>query len=98
MIRIPRKKKKHYSPNLKLFPHKPIIERYYAYFDIEYGIKKYKMSAENLCNTFGRYLMDDVIWWAWIRWKKLGIKPELSPLFKGYWDWFVSKGVINEIE
>lgn len=53
------------------------------------------MSAEDLCNTFGRYMMDDVIWWAWVQWKELGINPNLSLKYRDYWNWFVSEGVIS---
>lgn len=96
MIRIPRKKKKYYHYNPQWFPYTPKVRRYFCYLNIVYSMKVYGMSAEELCNTFGRYTMDDVIWWAWVRWKELGIKPELSPKYQEYWDWFVSQGVINE--
>lgn len=95
MIRIPRKKKKCYCYNPQLFPFVPKVERYYDYLSIEYGIRTYKMSAEDLCNTFSRYIMDTVIWWAWVRWKELGIKPELSQKYREYWNWFVDEGVIS---
>ena len=95
MIRIPRKKKKHCRYNPQWFPFVPKVERYYDYFSIEYGMRTYKMSAEDLCNTFSRYIMDTVIWWAWVRWKKLGIKPELSPKYQEYWNYFVDEGVIS---
>lgn len=96
MIRIPRKKKKHYRFNDQWFPCVSKVRRYYCYLGTERSMKVSRMSAEQLCDTFGRYTMDDVIWWAWVRWKELGIKPELSPKYQEYWDWFVSKGVINE--
>ena len=96
MIRIPRKKKKRYCFNPQWFPCVPKVRRYYCYVFIEYAMKACKMSAEELCNTYSCVAMDNVIWWAWVRWKELGIKPELSPKYQEYWDWFVSQGVINE--
>lgn len=95
-IRIPRKLKKYGDKKLKHynFPNVPRLSRYYSYFVIEDGIKTHNMSAEELCKTFGRYTMDDVIWWHWIRKKKLGIEPQMSPKFQEYWDFFKSKGCL----
>ena len=94
MIRIPRKKKKYYKYNPQWFPYVPKTQRYYSYFAIENGIRTYKIGAEELCNTFGRYLMDDVIWWNWVRWKELEIKPTMSRKYQEYWNYFVKEGVI----
>lgn len=96
MIRIPRKKKKYYRYNSQWFPFVSKVQRYYSYFFIEDGIRTYKMGAEELCNTFGRYSMDDVIWWNWVRWKELGIKPEMSDKYQEYWDYFVKECVITK--
>ena len=57
-------------------------------------MKLYNMSAEELVDTFGRYTYDDVIWWHWVRWKKLGIESKMSPDFQEYWDFFKSKGCL----
>ena len=94
-IRIPRKKKKgsillHYN-----FPCVPKINKYCSYKIIEYGVSHYNMSAEELYRTFGRYTMDDVIWWHWVRYKHLNIEPEMSKKLKEYWDYFVNQGVIK---
>lgn len=94
-IRIPRKKKKHIMVNMYSFPYVPKIERYKAYFSIEYGIKRFNMTPEKLCDTFGVYIMDHVIWWNWVRYKKLGIKPELSEKYLEYWNFFKNKGIIK---
>lgn len=95
-IRIPRKKKKHIRHDniCHCFPNVPKVERYLCYFRVEYGCKRRKMSAEQLCNTFGVYTMDDVIWWAWVRRKHIGIEPQLSERYLGYWNFFKDKGVI----
>lgn len=94
-IRIPRKVKKYYKDTgVRHFPNVPKAERYIRYFNIEDGIKRYDMTAEDLCKTFGKYLIDDVIWWHWVRWKELGIEPKMSPKYQEYWDFFVNEGVI----
>ena len=95
MIRIPRKKKKYWRYHPEWFPYVPKVERYYNYLGMEDAMKLYKMSAEGLADAYGRYVMDNVIWWAWVRWKELGIKPELSPKYREYWNWFVDEGVIS---
>ena len=95
MIRIPRKKKKHYRYNPQWFPYTPKVERYHYHYDIEHSMSRYKKGAEELCGLYSRYVMDAVIWWAWVRWKELGIKPELSPKYREYWNWFVDEGVIS---
>ena len=96
-IRIPRKVKKYYrDTGVFHFPYVPKAERYIRYFNLENGIKTYKMTAEELCENFGRYLMDDVIWWHWVRWKELGIEPKMSQKYQEYWDFFVKEGVIYE--
>ena len=95
MIRIPRKKKKAYRYSPKMFPYIPKVERYYAYFSIKDGMKRHNLGAEELCNKYGRYVMDEVIWWAWVRWKELGIQPELSTKYRKYWNYFVDEGVIT---
>ena len=56
------------------------------------------MTAEQLYHTFGRYTMDDVVWWYWVRWKNLGIVPKISADIKEYWDYFVEQGVIASTE
>ena len=53
------------------------------------------MTAEELYKSFGRYTMDHIIWWHWVRKKHLHIEPELSEEFQEYWDYFVSKGIIK---
>ena len=95
MIRIPRKKKKYYRFNPQWFPYIPKVDKYYYYLGIESGMKAFKKSAEELCESYSCYVMDAVIWWAWVRWKELGIKPELSPKYREYWNWFVDEGVIS---
>ena len=97
-IRIPRKLKK-ISDKIwsdYQFPNVPKLARYIHYQRVDWGIKHFKMSAEELCETFGKFSMDDVIWWNWVRRKELGIKPSLSPKYQEYWDYFVEKGVIYE--
>ena len=100
-IRIPRKLKKHANKILdktwKNFPNVPKLMRYIHHHNIEVGMKLHNMSAEELVDTFGRYVYDDVIWWHWVRWKELGIEPKMSPSFQEYWDFFVEKGVIHSI-
>ena len=63
---------------------------------IEDGIKRFGMTAEELCNTFGRYVIEEVIWWNWVRYKKLGIQPEMSFEYKKHWDYLVKEKVIVE--
>ena len=94
-IRIPRKLKKKGNVLIDNFPCVPKINKYCSYRIIEYGIFHYNMSAEDLCRTFGRYTMDDVIWWHWVRYKNLNIEPKMSDKFKEYWDYFVNQGVIK---
>jgi hypothetical protein len=99
-IKIPRKLKKvaekcwvDYQ-----FPNVPKLARYIHYLRVEWGIKYFGMSAEELCNTFGKFMKDDVIWWYWVRWKELGIEPTMSKKYQEYWDYFVEKGVIHQKE
>ena len=94
-IRIPRKKNKKGYIHYYKFPYVPVVNRYFNYQTIEDGIKRFGMTAEQLCNTFGRYVMDEVIWWNWVRWKELGIKPEMSEKYQEYWNYFVKKKVIK---
>lgn len=100
-IRIPRKLKKHHIELLNTpycFPQVPKIVRYYSYLDIEDGMKRWGMTAEQLYRKFGRYTKDDVVWWNWVRWKEFGIVPVLSADIKEYWDYFVEQGVIASTE
>lgn len=53
------------------------------------------MTAEELYKSFGRYTVDDVVWWHWVRRKHLHIEPKLSEEFQEYWNYFVSEGVIK---
>ena len=100
-IRIPRKKKKlSYwmgvpETSYKSFPCVPKIEKYYNYIEVEYAITRYGLTAEELYRKFAYILKDYVIWWHWVRKKHFGIEPEMSQEFQGYWDYFVSKGVIK---
>jgi hypothetical protein len=97
-IRIPRRKKKwHYRDKMFVltFPYVSKYYRYVCYFNIECGIKEFHMTAEELYKSFGRYTVDDVVWWHWVRRKHLHIAPELSGEFQEYWDYFVSEGVIK---
>lgn len=75
MIRIPRKKKKKGYINSYKFPYIPKVNRYLCYFTIEDGIQRFHLTPEQLYNTFGRYTMDDVIWWNWVR-KNLGLNQK----------------------
>ena len=99
-IRIPRKLKKHdnriFLKKYNQFPNVPKLIRYIHYFNIEKGIKIFDISPEELYYEYGRFTMDDVIWWHWVRWKELGIEPKMSPSFQEYWDFFVKEGVIYE--
>lgn len=100
-IRIPRKLKKHHIELLNrpyCFPQVPKIFRYYSYLRIEDGMKRWGMTAEQLCHKFCRYTLDDVVWWNWVRWTQLGIVPQMSPKIKEYWDYFVEQGVIASTE
>jgi hypothetical protein len=97
-IRIPRKKKKWHYKNKMInykFPYVPKYYRYVYYFCIEYGIKEFNMTVEELYKSFGRYTIDHIIWWYWVRRKHLHIEPKLNGEFQEYWDYFVSKGVIK---
>lgn len=98
-IRIPRKKKKlGYITRMRTYmpyPCFPKLERYLSYFVIDSGIKKYNITSEELYKKFGRYTMDDVVWWNWVRYKHFGIEPQHSGDFKKYWDYFVNQGVIK---
>lgn len=99
-IRIPRKKKKLCywrgvpETSYKSFPCVPKIEKYYNYLEVEYAIKRYGLTAEELHRKFAYILKDYVIWWHWVRKKHLGIEPQMSDEFQGYWNYFVEKGVI----
>lgn len=95
-IRIPRKKKKLGYNHSYIFPYIPKVNRYFDYFNIEDGIKRFGMTAEELCNTFGRYVIEEVIWWNWVRYKKLEIQPEMSLEYKKHWDYLVKEKVIVE--
>lgn len=101
-IRIPRKKKKPHVwrdvvnniPNW--FPNITKLERYYAYFTIEYAIKKGWVELEPYVKIKkGPYIDDNIVWWHWVRKKHLGIEPKMSKEFQEYWDYFVKKGVIK---
>lgn len=95
-IRIPRKKKKHrFDITCHCFPNVPKLERYLCYFDVEYGIKEFHMTAEELYKFFGRYTLDDIVWWNWIRRKHLYIEPKLNKESQEYWNYFVSEGIIK---
>jgi hypothetical protein len=98
-IRIPRKLKKHnweiLDRNSNQFPNVPKLRRYYDYLAIEWGIKLYNMSPEELVHKFARYTMDHVIWWNWVRWKEFGIAPEMSKKYQEYWNYFVENGAIS---
>jgi hypothetical protein len=91
-IRIPRKLKKNkyfYNSLNYIFPYVPKLLRYYSYMSIEYGIKTYNMTPEQLYDTFGRYTMDDVVFWYWVNYKyNLGPLPERADI-REYWDHFV---------
>lgn len=97
-IRIPRRKKKwHYRDKMFVLT-LPYVSKYYryaCYFNIECGIKQFNMTAEELYKSFGRYTVDDIVWWHWVRRKHLHIEPKLSEEFQEYWDYFVSEGVIK---
>lgn len=97
-IRIPRRKKKrHYWDKtfVYAFPYVSKQYRYACYFSIESGIKEFNMTAEELYKSFGRYTVDDIVWWHWVRRKHLYIEPKLSGEFQACWDYFVSEGVIK---
>ena len=89
-IRIPRKKKK-FSYRRKLmsqdcYPCCPKLFKYYSFLSVEYGMKAFRMEAEELYWNIGRYSMDDIIWWHYVRFKHFGIKPKMSEKFKEYWN------------
>ena len=90
-IRIPRKLKKDIYVIRKLGDWRtkrdePKVLKYHSYFKIERGMKIRKMSPEDLVRYYSIYMMDDVIWWYWVRKKELGIEPTLLPLYQEYWD------------
>ena len=90
-IRIPRKLKKDIYVIRKLGDWRtnrdmPKVSKYHSYFKIERGMKRYQMSPEELVDTYGVYMMDDVIWWYWVRKKELGIEPILNPDYQDYWN------------
>ena len=91
IIRIPRKLKKDIYVGRKvgdMFKNNdtPKILKYLSYFKIETGIKKHHLTPEELVRYYSIYMMDDVIWWHWVRKKELGIEPTLLPLYQEYWD------------
>ena len=90
-IRIPRKLKKDRYVYRKLGDWRtnrdvPKVVKYHSYFKIERGMKRYNLSPEGLVNTYGVYVMDEVIWWYWVRKMELGIEPTLEPTYKEYWE------------
>ena len=90
-IRIPRKLKKDIYAVRKIgdiFKNNdtPKILKYLSYFKIETGIKKHHLTPEELVRTYSIYMMDDVIWWYWVRKKELGIEPTLDPNYRDYWN------------
>jgi hypothetical protein len=97
-IRIPRKLKKNkyfYNSLNYIFPYVPKLLRYYSYMSIEYGIKTYNMTPEQLYDTFGRYTLDDVVWWYWVRCKHGMEELPKRKDVKEYLQYFNDKGVIN---
>lgn len=91
IIRIPRKLKKDIYALRKIGDFlknrdEPKILKYLSYFKIEAGIKKYHLTPEELVDTYGKYMMDDVIWWYWVRKKELGIEPTLDSDYQDYWN------------
>ena len=90
-IRIPRKLKKDIYVIRKLGDWRtnrdePKVSKYHRYFKIETGIKKHHLTPEELVDTYGKYMMDDVIWWYWVRKKELGIEPTLDSDYQDYWN------------
>lgn len=90
-IRIPRKLKKHIYVERKVGDFlknrdEPKILKYLSYFKIEAGIKIHHLTPEELVDTYGMYMMDDVIWWYWVRKKELGIEPTLDSDYQDYWN------------
>lgn len=100
-IRIPRKKKKLWAwaniPQTACnnFPCVPKLVKYYNYFSVEHCIKKFNFTVEQVYRIFGWCTKDCVIWYHWVRKKRLGIEPTMSKEFQEYWDYFVEKGVIK---
>ena len=91
IIRIPRKLKKDIYISRKIGDWRtnkdmPKVAKYYSYFKIERGMKIRKMSPEDLVRYYSIYMMDDVIWWHWVRKKEFGIEPTMLPLYQEYWD------------
>lgn len=97
-IKIPRKLKKHanriFMRNMQQFPNVPKLIRYHCYLNIEWGMKVFGISPEELYQEYGRFTMDDVIWWHWVRKKEFGIEPQMSPKFQEYWDYLKSKNCL----
>ena len=90
-IRIPRKLKKDIYVYRKLGDWRtnrdePKVAKYYSYFKIERGMKRYNLTPEKLVDTYAIYVVDDVIWWNWVRQKELGIEPTLDPNYQSYWN------------
>ena len=90
-IRIPRKLKKDIQGSRKMGDwiknrDEPKVSRYLSYFKIEAGMKIHKMSPEELVRTYGMYMVDDLIWWNWVRQKELGIEPTLDSNYQDYWN------------
>ena len=89
-IRIPRKLKKDIYMYRKLGDWRtnkdvPKLAKYYSYFKIERGMKIFNLTPEQLVNAFGVYVVDDVIWWYWVRKKEMGIEPTLDDYYQTYW-------------
>lgn len=98
-IRIPRKKKKlSYWLGIercKYYPYITKAEKYFSYLNVESFSKKRGYVPEDLYRMYGRFVMDDIIWYHWVRKKHFGIEPKMSQDFQEYWDYFVKKGVIK---
>ncbi len=83
-IRIPRKLRNCYFNFDSLQVRK--VDKYALYLKVEYAMKYFDMTAEQLVHCFGAYSVDDVIWWNYIRWKHFKIEPQMSKKYKDYWN------------
>lgn len=93
-IRIPRKLKKRIYAERKIgdiFRNKrhnntPKLLRYFYYYEVEEVIKTYHIPPEEIVRSYSVFMIDEVIWWYWVRKKELGIEPVLNPTYQECWN------------
>ena len=77
----------------------PKLDRYYYYFSMQKFIKKYRMTPEQLCQSFWFISIDHIVWWNWVRWKHFGITPQKdSEILNDYAKYFKETMENNNIK